>query len=84
MNALQWWTVPANLAVGCPFTAPPPTVTVTKDASKEGWGVNTRVLGVDAPLFSNLWSPEERLLHINVLGLMSHDTDADALEAETP
>jgi len=66
---LQWWTVPANLAIGLPFSLPPPTATVTTDASMEGWGGHAHLPGEEPLLFSDLWSPEERLLHINVLEL---------------
>jgi len=69
VSALQWWTVPANLAIGRPFVAPSPTVTVTTDASMEGWGGHALVAGSETALFSDLWSPEERHLHINVLEL---------------
>jgi len=69
VQALQWWIEPANLAIGLPFTPPTPTATVTTDASMEGWGGHARFPGADPVLFSDLWSPEERLLHINVLEL---------------
>ena len=47
----------------------PHTVTVTMDASMQGWGGHAQRLGLHSALFHRLWEPEERLLHINVLDL---------------
>jgi hypothetical protein len=69
VEALQWWTVVDNLMVGRPFAAPQPTVTVTTDASMEGWGGHAQVLGSSPALFSGLWSSAAQRLHINVLEL---------------
>jgi hypothetical protein len=69
VHDLQWWIEPANLAIGLPFSPSLPTATVTTDASMEGWGGHAHLPGQEPLLFSDLWSPGERLLHINVLEL---------------
>ena len=35
---LRWWAEPDNLLVGAPFVSPTPAVTVSSDASMQGWG----------------------------------------------
>ena len=68
MTSLSWWTRSENLTQGMPFQWPPQEVTVTTDASMEGWGGHTTIQGRDL-LFSGLWSPRERQAHINLLEL---------------
>ena len=63
---LLWWTEPSNLSKGRPFVDSRPTVTITTDASNSGWGA-TRGTSSTA----GLWSPAEKLLHINVLELIA-------------
>ena len=68
-RALQWWTCPLNLAQGLPLDPPKPQLTVTTDASKEGWGGHC-LIQEETLLFSGLWSPHERATcHINLLEL---------------
>ena len=64
----QWWLVEENLSQGRPFQEPTPTVTVTTDASQEGWGGHSSLGGSDM-LFSGLWNRRQKHLHINVLEL---------------
>ena len=52
---------------GPPFMPPQHTVTVTMDASLEGWGRHSQGSGLHSVLFHGLWDSEDRLLHINVL-----------------
>ena len=69
LPALLWWSDGTNLSQGRPFQEPSPQVTVTTDASMEGWGGHSPV-GGDHQLFSGLWSREERRrCHINLLEL---------------
>ncbi|XP_078520251.1 uncharacterized protein LOC144785006 [Lissotriton helveticus] len=58
---LSWWSVEGNLSQGKPFQLPP---SVATDASTLGWGAHLGDLEI-----KGLWSPEERLLHINLLEL---------------
>ena len=68
-EALLWWTCPLNLAQGLPLDPPSPQLTVTTDASIEGWGGHSLVQG-QTLLFSGIWSPHERAhCHINLLEL---------------
>ena len=57
---LEWWLDPQNVLPGVPWVTPPPEVTLTSDASQEGWGAHLGALSV-----KGTWSPEERDLHIN-------------------
>ena len=50
-----------------PITFPNTTITITMDASMEGWGGNCIVPRSGTSLFSDLWSVDKRQLHINVL-----------------
>ena len=69
LPALEWWCRRENLAEGRPFQEPGHDVTVTTDASMEGWGGHSSV-GGNHQLFSGLWSREEhRRCHINLLEL---------------
>ena len=68
-EALLWWTSPLNLSQGLPLDPPVPSVTVTTDASIEGWGGHSQI-GDTNLLFSGIWSPQERsTCHINLLEL---------------
>ena len=59
----------SNLSQGRPLLSPPCTITVTTDASTEGWGGHTTVNN-NSLLFSGLWSQtERRTCHINLLEL---------------
>lgn len=42
-QALQWWLVRENLSQGIPFSLPTTTITITTDASMEGWGGHCRL-----------------------------------------
>ena len=43
------------------------TITITMDASMEGWGGHCIVPGSGTALFSDLWTADKHQLHINVL-----------------
>ena len=67
---LRWWETMSNLSQGLPFKTPRHTLTVTMDASMEGWGGHMEMTQSNQEaLFSNEWSSRERLLHINLLEL---------------
>ena len=61
---LRWWTVPHNVTVGVPFKAPSPSITLTSDASKSGWGAHLLTLRT-----AGRWSAAQSRRHINVLDL---------------
>jgi len=65
----RWWMESSNLSLGREFVPPPHTVVVTTDASNEGWGGHATLETGPDPLFSGIWDPKERHLHINVLEL---------------
>ena len=58
------WTSLDRLLQGKPFAPPPPTLTLTTDASRTGWGAVLPPRRV-----SGLWSREDSRLHINSLEL---------------
>lgn len=64
--AIQWWLHLPNLTAGKPFQAPPPTLTILTDASKQGWGA---VLDLDQT--GGAWNPLERNWHINKLEMVA-------------
>ena len=67
--ALLWWTCPLNLAQGLPLDPLSPQLTLTTNASLEGWGGYCSIQDKTL-LFSGLWSPHERAnCHINLLEL---------------
>jgi hypothetical protein len=69
LPCLRWWAQEENLTQGMPFRAPPHALTITTDASREGWGGHL-TLGEDNLLWSGLWTPTERRdCHINLLEL---------------
>ena len=49
--------------------SPNTIITITTDASMDGWGSHCIVCGSGTALYSKLWTREERQLHINVLEL---------------
>ena len=51
------------------FTSPNTTITITMDASMEGWGGHCIVPGSGPAIYSDLWTKDECQLHINVLEL---------------
>jgi len=69
MECFRWWLCAENLAEGMPFRPPRPSLTITTDASREGWGGHMNFRGQNL-LFSGLWSlKERRVAHINLLEL---------------
>ena len=68
-QALLWWSVREHLSQGMAFSIPNTTITITTDASMEGWGDHCRLPGLTMALYSDLWSRSESQLHINVLKL---------------
>ena len=63
-KALDWWKDRVRLAQGVPLHPPEPEVTLTTDASLQGWGAS-----LDNHRVSGLWSREESQLHITILEL---------------
>ena len=59
---ILWWTVEENLTVGLLLDPVPPQVTITCDASLDGWGAV-----MDRDSASGRWTAEEASLHINWL-----------------
>ena len=69
MECFRWWLCADNLSEGMPFRSPQPSLTITTDASREGWGGHVNFSG-QSRLFSGLWSLKERSsAHINLLEL---------------
>ena len=69
VHSLLWWSDRFHLSQRMPFTFPNTTITITMDASIEGWGSQCIVPGLGTALFSNIWSVDKHQLHINVLEL---------------
>ncbi len=63
-RALTWWMCIAHLQTGIPFPPPTPSLILTTDASKVGWGAHL----LERHL-SGLWSPHQAQYHINILEL---------------
>ena len=82
VQALQSWSVREHLSQEMHFTLPSTTVTLTMDASMEGWGSHCRLPGSTMALYSALWSRPECQLHINVLELQAVCTTLLQLEQE--
>ena len=67
-RALTPWTRELWLSSAVPISPPPPDVSLCTDASLSGWGAHL------LPTFETahgIWSPEESLLHINLLELLA-------------
>ena len=67
-RALTPWTRELWLSSAVPISPPPPDVSLCTDASLAGWGAHL------LPTFETahgIWSPEESLLHINLLELLA-------------
>ena len=78
-NHLLWWLDEKNLSQPAPISLPPPTVTFWTDASHSGWwGVSS--LG---PSALGCWTPEEKLLHINILECLAVLRSLLALQVTT-
>ena len=45
VQALRWWSDREHLSQGMPFILPNTTITITTDASMEGWGGHCRMSG---------------------------------------
>ena len=58
------WESRDFLLIGKPFVPPPPTMTLTTDASNLGWGAS-----LPPHCLSGRWSPQDCKLHINLLEL---------------
>jgi hypothetical protein len=63
---LRWWIHHLEIWNGKGMITPGPDMILTSDASKRGWGATW-----GPQKTQGLWSPQERLLHINVLVLMA-------------
>ena len=59
---LSWWMVRDHLLVGVRFGTPAPDLHLYSDASSSGWGAHLLDQNV-----SEVWSAQEKLLHINLL-----------------
>lgn len=62
LAAVSQWLDPVWLRTPVPIQPPAPQVFLFTDASKTGWGAHLDLLET-----SGLWSPQESLLHINLL-----------------
>ena len=60
--ALVRWTDSEWLHKGTPLLPPSPTITLFTDASTWGWGASLGEINI-----SGIWTPQERLFHINFL-----------------
>ena len=63
---LSWWRQTSRLLQGVPAIPRKPQVTLTSDASRNGWGVTSPTLQAQGK-----WSPSELSLHINALELLA-------------
>jgi hypothetical protein len=62
--ALEWWNNQATLRSGVPLHPPQHQLTLTSDASQDGWGAF-----LEGRRVSGIWSQEEKTLHISLLEL---------------
>ena len=69
VDSMKWWSDRSNQSYGMPFRFLIPTITITTDASMEGWGGHSIVPRSGATLFRRLWTNQECQLNINVLEL---------------
>ena len=65
-DQLLWSLSQDNLLCGTTFPRPSPSVVLTTDASELGWGAH-----LEDQTAADMWSEQERLLHINHLELLS-------------
>ena len=56
VHPLLWWSDRHHLSQGMPFTFLNTTITITMDASMEGWGGHCIMPGSGTVLFSDLWT----------------------------
>ncbi len=68
-DAVLWWTREGNLLKGLPLSPLPPSLTVTTDASMEGWGGHMTVSMSQNLLYHGIWDELESQFHINQLEL---------------
>ena len=73
--ALDWWKNPEQLLRGVPLHPPEPVVTLTTDASLQGWGAF-----LDTHRVSGKWTREESNLHITILELRAVHRALEALK----
>nr|XP_016847900.1 PREDICTED: uncharacterized protein LOC107982642 [Anolis carolinensis] len=66
LRSLAWWTKEHNVCSGLPFNSPQPSVSLTTDASSQGWGAHLQDLTTHSH-----WSTIELSLHINALELLA-------------
>ena len=66
LRSLAWWTHRNNLLKGIPFRLPMPSMTLTTDASLQGWGAHLLDLRTQGR-----WSDKEQRAHINYLELLA-------------
>ena len=59
---LSWWTVPARLNHPAAWTTPPPSLTLTTDASDAGWGFQSS----SGHQGQGTWTLYQRSWHINI------------------
>ena len=64
LEELHWWVSNINSVNGSPIRPPAPTLFITTDASKTGWGAVCK-----SQRTNGHWSDSERTQHINVLEL---------------
>ena len=65
-DQLQWWLTRDNLMSGTTFPRPSPSISVTTDASKMGWGAH-----LEDQSIAGSWSTQQSQLHINHLELLA-------------
>ena len=61
---LVWWQNPANVMKGSHLHPKDHSIQLLTDASNKGWGAH-----LEPSSTQGLWSPQEKVLHINVLEL---------------
>ena len=64
LEELRWWVSNINFVNSSPIRPPAPTLFITTDASKTGWGTVC-----ESQRTNGRWSVSERTQHINVLEL---------------
>ncbi len=66
IQELQWWAHCLWQWNGKPMNSPQPALTITSDASMEGWGAHCGQIQT-----GGRWTPEEKSHHINYLELLA-------------